>query len=81
MVDKPGRPKEFRFRRLQQTDAQPLAQKVLALASEFEDIPIAIAPTTRSEPASRSSRQPKDAGGTSSSRAVGPDSVYLGTDE
>jgi type II secretory pathway component GspD/PulD (secretin) len=81
MVDKPGKPKEFRFRRLQHTDAQPLAQKVLALASEFEDIPISIAPTTRPEPASRSSRRPKDAGGTSSSRVVGPDSVYLDTDE
>ena len=55
MVDRPGRPKEFRFRRLKHTEARSIAQKVLALAEELQDIPITIA-AAPAQAGSRSSR-------------------------
>lgn len=81
MVDRPGRPKEFRFRRLEYTVAKPIAQKVLALAKELQDIPITIAPTATSEASSRSSRRAKDSGAPTSAPLAGDTTVYMDTDE
>jgi hypothetical protein len=44
MIDKPGRPKEFRFRQLRYTMANTLTRKVQALVAELQTIPVTIAP-------------------------------------
>ena len=49
MVDRPGRPREFRFRRLKHTEAQLIAEKVLSLAEELQDIPVTVAATPTAE--------------------------------
>jgi len=81
MVDKPGRPKEFRFRRLKYTEARLIAQKVLALADELQDIPITVAPAATAEAASRSSRRAKNANESGAPSSASTQAVYLDTDE
>lgn len=44
MVDRPGRPREFRYRQLQYTLAAPLAKKVEVLVAELQTVPVKIAP-------------------------------------
>jgi type II secretory pathway component GspD/PulD (secretin) len=44
MIDKPGRPKEFRFRQLKYTMANTLTRKVQALVAELQTMPVTIAP-------------------------------------
>jgi len=66
MLDRPGRPKECRFRRLEYTAAPAVTEKVRTLAQQLQGIPVAAASTAG-----------KPAGG--SGAAGGP--VYLDTDE
>jgi len=42
MIDKPGKPKKFRFRQLKYTLAPTLAQKVQALAQALDSVPITV---------------------------------------
>jgi len=42
MVDKPGEPRLFKFRQLKYTMAQPLAEKVKALAEQLESVTVTI---------------------------------------
>ncbi|MBC8481706.1 MAG: hypothetical protein H8D47_03480, partial [Planctomycetes bacterium] len=53
MIDKPGEPKEFRFRQLKYTMAENLAEKVKALVEQMGEISITITktPTTAARPA------------------------------
>jgi type II secretory pathway component GspD/PulD (secretin) len=44
LVDRPGRPKEFRFRELKHTTADTLCKKVEMLALELQTSPLAIVP-------------------------------------
>ena len=81
MVDRPGRPREFRFRRLEHTQAQVIAEKVLSLAEELQDIPVTVAATATAEASSRPSRRARDAAGTSTSLSASERAVYLDTDE
>ncbi len=50
MIDRPGRPKEFRFRQLRYTMAGTLAKKVEALVAELQTVPVKVAPA-ESKPA------------------------------
>jgi type II secretory pathway component GspD/PulD (secretin) len=75
MLDRPGRLRECRFRRLQYTLAPALADKVRTLAQELQGIPVMIV----SAEGQSASRQGKGSGG---SRAAGfGQPVYLDTDE
>jgi type II secretory pathway component GspD/PulD (secretin) len=75
MLDRPGRLRECRFRRLQYTLAPALANKIRTLAQELQSIPVTIVSATSKS----SSRQGKGSGG---SRAAGfGQPVYLDTDE
>jgi type II secretory pathway component GspD/PulD (secretin) len=49
MVDRPGRPKEFRFRQLKYTMAGTLAKKVEALVAELQTVPVEVAPMEQAE--------------------------------
>ncbi len=86
VVDRPGRPKEFRFRQLKYTTAKSLADKVKELAGKLKDVSVTI--TARQATSERTDR-PRPVGG-SSQRAVqrsgtstsgGKDEVYLDADE
>ncbi len=68
MLDRPGRPRECRFRRLQHTAAPALAGKVRTLAQELQGIPV-----TMASAAGKSSKGP---GGSGRGQPV-----YLDTDE
>lgn len=81
MVDRPGSPREFRFRQLKHTTALSIAQKVLALAAELQDISITIAATEDASGADRSSRRTKNAAETASTSATSARAVYLDTDD
>ena len=83
MVDQPGEPKEFRFRRLQYTGAATVAQKILGLAQELRRIPITMAhsPKEAPEAASRSAPRPKGPSGSGPAPAEGEPGVYLDVDE
>jgi len=50
MVDKPGKPKQFRFRQLKYTMAGTLAQKVKTLAEQLGTVPISIGVTAAAKP-------------------------------
>ena len=51
MADRPGRPREFRFRQLKYAMARTLANKVELLASQLQTIPVKIAPLAPKRPA------------------------------
>lgn len=77
MLDRPGRPRECRFRRLQYTAAPALADKVRTLAQQLQGIPVAMA-SAGGQP---TLHQGKISGG---SKAAGPgpgDPAYLDADE
>jgi type II secretory pathway component GspD/PulD (secretin) len=82
MVDKPGEPKEFRFRQLKYTVASTLAQKLLGLAQELRSIPITIAPTkeTPEGPTRPVRRLPTPSGPAPAPPPMEP-GVYLDVDE
>ncbi len=70
MLDRPGRTRECRFRRLQHTLATAIANKVRTLAQELQSIPVTMA----SAAGKSSTKQGKGTAGSGQS-------VYLDTDE
>jgi len=83
MIDRPGRPKEFRFRQLKYTSATTLARKVLSLAQELEGITINMG-SVQAEPsqtAARPARGPQGAGESRAAQLPSGPVVYLDTDE
>jgi general secretion pathway protein D len=84
VVDKPGRPKQFRFRQLIYTMASTLAPKVKTLVEQLGDMSIAIssAPTAATPGPSRrpSIRPPMPAQPTPTAGSSKP-SIYLDADE
>ncbi|MEN6332973.1 MAG: secretin N-terminal domain-containing protein, partial [Phycisphaerales bacterium] len=89
MVDRPGRPKEFRYRELKHTTADALCKKVEMLASELQASPFEIAPMDlRSSsgvqvraPLAPSSNGPlRTIDGDNSSEPIEPRTVYLDAD-
>jgi len=81
MVDRPGKPKEFRFRRLEYTEARSITEKVQALAEELQDMPITIAASPASGTSSRSSRRQRGSTEATSPPSASTEAVYLDTDE
>ena len=57
MIDKPGAPKQFRFRQLKYTMAQTLAPKVKTLVEQLGTVSVTIAQPARPEPPSRAPRR------------------------
>lgn len=86
VVDKPGTPKQFKFRQLKYTMASTLAPKIKALVEQLGDMSIAIAATpaatTPQQPRRPPVRQPTPAQPTpaASSGSV-KSSIYLDSDE
>ena len=58
VVDKPGRPKQFKLRQLKYTMASMLAPKVKALVEQLGDISIAISATPAAAPPGMARRAP-----------------------
>ncbi len=83
IVDRPGEPKQFRFRQLKYTMANTLAPKIKTLIEQLEDMSITIAKSAQEEPATRRGRaQPrKPAGQPGQPAAPGGPTVYLDADE
>ncbi len=95
MIDKPGRPKVFKFRQLKYTMAKVLAPKVKSLVEQMGDIAITIGATTTAQPGGRpvSSRvrpvpgqppaavPPQPGAPATPEAAGGKPSVYLDADE
>ncbi|MGE5295213.1 MAG: secretin N-terminal domain-containing protein [Solirubrobacterales bacterium] len=94
MVDRPGRPKEFRYRELQHTTATALYKKVEMLALELQTSPLQIVPmnlrfpaqpaqmsvdSSSTEPLQVINNVPFNSG--SDSASAGPRAVYLDADE
>ena len=52
MVDRPGRPREFRYRQLKYTMADTLTKKVEVLVAQLQTIPVKIAPMEQQKPSS-----------------------------
>jgi type II secretory pathway component GspD/PulD (secretin) len=79
VIDKPGKPKQFKFRQLKYTMAKTLAPKIKELVEQMGDISIAVAaPQAPSQPVRRPPRtptpQPQPAGTTKPS-------IFLDADE
>ena len=85
VIDKPGRPKQFKFRQLKYTMASTLAPKVKALVEQLGDMSIAISATPTAatpQPARRPPvRQPTPAQPTPASAGSSKPSIYLDADE
>jgi type II secretory pathway component GspD/PulD (secretin) len=84
VIDKPGRPKQFKYRALKYTTAKTLAPKVKQLVEQMGDISIAIAkpeapaqPPSRRPPSRQPTPQPQPAATPESAKA----SIYLDADE
>ncbi len=80
IIDKPGRPKQFKFRQLKYTMAKTLAPKVKQLVEQMGDISIAIAkPETPAQPSRRRlpSRRPPSPPTPEPSKPT----IYLDADE
>jgi len=78
MADRPGKPREFRFRQLTYTRAATVSRKLSALATELEGIAINSGTTDPSPP---SQRNPQSAGQSGSARTAAGAAVYLDTDD
>ncbi len=86
VVDRPGRPKEFRFRQLKYTTAKSLADKVKELAGKLKDVSVTI---SVGQGSSERADRPRPVGGSShretaqsgASASGGQDEVYLDADE
>lgn len=77
MLDRPGRARECRFRRLQYTAARALVDKIRTLGQELRGIPVAaVSAAGKSSPA-----EGKGSGGPRAAGPVAGQSVYLDTDE
>lgn len=61
VIDKPGRPKQFKYRQLKYTMAKTLAPKVKGLVEQLGDISIAVATAQTPQPPSRIPRRPPTA--------------------
>jgi general secretion pathway protein D len=87
VIDKPGTPKQFRFRQLKYTMASTLAPKIKALVEQLGDMSIAISATPKaatSQPIRRPPvRQPMPAQPTPAAATPGSSkpSIYLDSDE
>ncbi len=82
MVDRLGRPREFRYRQLKYTAAGTLAQKIVKLAAELQSIPIVIG-LDEKEPStnvSLASQRIRDGDRNQGTRSTAGQSVYLDTD-
>jgi general secretion pathway protein D len=76
LVDRPGVPREFRFRPLKYTMADSLTKKIQVLVSKLGNVSITVG-TTPAVPSLRPGSPPGPAGGSGSS----DESVYLDADE
>ncbi|MGA2070836.1 MAG: secretin N-terminal domain-containing protein [Sedimentisphaerales bacterium] len=87
VIDKPGTPKQFKFRQLKYTMANTLAPKIKALVEQLGDMSIAISATPKAatpQPVRRPPvRQPTPAQPTPAAAATGSSkpSIYLDADE
>ncbi len=85
MIDKPGEPKQFRFRQLKYTMAEVLAPKIKALAEQLGTISITVgAPAARPAPTpKRKPRRPARPAPKPAAPAAKPEepTVYLDADE
>lgn len=78
MADRPGKPREFRFRQLAYTRAPTVSRKLSSLATELEGISIG---TGTADPSPQSQRNPQSAGQSGSARTAAGAAVYLDTDD
>ena len=84
LVDKPGEPRQFRFRQLRYTMAAILAPKVKTLAEQLGEVSISIAEAAaKPEPAPRRGRKPAPKKPAAPTPAAGAaeSAVYLDADE
>ena len=87
VVDKPGNPKQFKFRQLKYTMASTLAPKIKGLVEQLGDMSISIAATpaatTPQQPRRPPVRQPTPAQPTPTATTAGSTkpSIYLDSDE
>ncbi len=79
LIDRPGRPREFRFRQLRFTMARTLAEKVRTLAVELQSVPIVVAAADKATTVGPSTSKP--AGPSRSGRSTSGQAVYLDTDD
>jgi type II secretory pathway component GspD/PulD (secretin) len=79
LIDRPGRPREFRFRQLRFTMARTLAEKVRTLAVELQSVPIVVAAADKATTVGPSSSKP--AGPSRAGRSTSGQAVYLDTDD
>jgi type II secretory pathway component GspD/PulD (secretin) len=84
MVDKPGKPKQFKFRQLKYTEAKSLAPKVKALLDQIGTMSITVAESEIAKqppPAVRSRVPQRPAPAQSATQGAQTPSVYLDADE
>ncbi|HEX41860.1 MAG TPA: hypothetical protein ENN81_07335 [Phycisphaerales bacterium] len=95
MIDKPGAPREFRFRQLKYTMAKALAPTIKSLAEQLGTVTVSVSVSAGETPgppgetaAARRVRLAREAAARSAAAAAGgmaaaasPDSVYLDADE
>jgi general secretion pathway protein D len=79
MVDKPGKPKQFKFRQLRYTMAETLAPKIKSLAEQLGTVSITISASAAARP-ERGRRPPAKPAPKPSPAAAKP-TVYLDADE
>ncbi|MCK4753390.1 MAG: hypothetical protein KAS75_08080 [Planctomycetes bacterium] len=77
MIDKPGEPKEFRFRQLRYTMAESLAPKIKTLAEQLGTVSITVGAQQAAAPTRRGRKAPAKPAPTPKGQAV----VYLDADE
>ena len=81
MIDRPGEPKQFRFRQLRYTMAGALAPRIKELAEQLGTVSISItAPAAPTQPKPRRGRRPATRKPAPISKAAKP-AVYLSADE
>ena len=81
MIDRSGRPREFRFRQLKHTAAGTIAPKILKLAGELQNIPIVIASEEKESSPAISPASQRTRERTQSTQSTSRQAVYLDTDE
>ncbi len=83
MVDKPGEPKEFRFRQLRYTMAETIAPKIEKLVEQLGEISITVATTQAAQPtpSRRTSRSRRPPTPTPTPEQPAQPGVYLDADE
>ena len=83
MIDRAGKPREFRFRQLKHTAAGIITPKILKLAEELQNIPIVIASEEKeSSPAiSLASQRTRSTERTQGTQSMTGQPVFLDTDE